>query len=558
MSEHRYIPGHGNQSAKILILTECPTYDDLTAGKLMSRHFTTKELLKESGINPLNCWITSVSKYFVPPNVGKRRSSFDDRCKENGIDLQVHLNELQVEINGINPNLILGLGKSSLYAATGRYDITSYRGSILNGFGKKFIPTYNPEHLNWQASDVEFKGYYNRQIMSFDFRRSVIQSQFPDIRRPNRILEICNNSAHLSEFLNRWKHKQRCSVDIEAHGTYLPACIGFAFDKSHGMSVPLWNIDNISSIPTSDLIQCWIIINYILNNYEIVGANFNYDRDKIKRLGFTVKKYISDTRLKLFAINPELPTSLAFGTSLYTEEPFYKNEGMYKGSLHDLFIGNARDACVTLEIDENMEADLIELNQYKYFYNYLMKLPDMYWDIEQLGLAIDPLKRDELLLKYITWDEKIRYDLFKLTGAEINFRSPTQVSNLLFDVYKLKNKGQGTGEEALTDLLNGASLKDPEKRKVVELILEGRRVSRTISSSLMALPDYDGRLKTTYNICLNTGRSSTGMLEEPIRPLVEVVDENGKKKNKAIGFPFQTMTKHGDIGNDIRSMFVAG
>lgn len=553
--DHKYIPGYGNQSAKIMILLECPTYDDLTANKLFSRHFTTKELLKENGINPQSCWITSVSKYFVAPNVGKRRMSFSDRCKEQGIDLQVHLNELQVEINGIQPNLILGLGKSSLFAATGRYDITSYRGSILNGFGKKFIATYNPEHLSWQAQDVEFKGYYNRQIMAFDFRRALSQSQFPEIIRPNRILEICKNSAHLTEFLNRWKNKQRCSVDIEAHGTYLPACIGFAFDKSHGMSVPLWNTDDISSIPTSDLVQCWIIINYILQNYDIVGANFNYDRDKIKRLGFMVKSFISDTRLKLFAINPELPTSLAFGTSLYTEEPFYKNEGMYKGQFHDLLIGNARDACVTLEIDEAMEIDLDELNQRKYFYNYLMKLPDMYWDIEQLGLAIDPIKRDELLLKYITADEKIRYELYKLVGIEINVASPTQVGTLLFNVYKIKAKGQGTGEEVLTDILNSSQVKDPEKRKVIELILEGRRVRRTISSNLMALPDYDGRMKTTYNICLNTGRSSTGMLEEPIRPLIEVIDENGKKKNKAIGFPFQTISKHSDFG-DVRAMFI--
>lgn len=556
--DHKYIPGGGNQNAKIMILTECPTYDDIQANKLMSRHFVTKELLKENGINPQSCWITSVSKYFVPPNVGKRRMSFPDRCKENGIELDKHLAELQVEINGIQPNVILGLGKSSLFAAIGKYDITSYRGSILNGFGRKFISTFNPEHLSWQAQDVEFKGYYNRQIMAFDFRRAVSQSSFPDIKKPNRILEICRNSAHLSEFIARWKNKKRVAVDIEAHATYLPACMGLAFDKSHGISVPLWNTDDISSIPTSDLVQCWIILNKIFQDYEVVGHNFNYDRDKTKRLGFTYKNYISDTMLKLFAINPELPVNLALGTSFYTEESFYKNEGMYKGSFHDLQIGNARDACVTLEIDENTEADLKELNQTKYYYNYLMKLPDMYWDIEQCGLAIDETKRDELVHKYIAWDEKIRYELFKLTGAEINVASPKQVGILLFDVYKIKNKGQGTGEEALTDILNGAQLKDPEKRKVVELILEDRRVRRTISSSLMALPDYDGRLKTTYFICLNTGRSSTGMLEEPVRPLVEVIDENGKKKNKAIGFPFQTMTKHGDIGADIREMIVAG
>src|SRR5690606_31265401 len=37
---------------------------------------------------------------------------------------------------------------------------------------------------------------------------------------------------------------------------------------------------------------------------------------------------------------------------------------------------------------------------------------------------------------------------------------------------------------------------------------------------------------------------------------VEVIDENGKKKNKVLGIAFQTMTKHGDIGADIRAMYV--
>jgi DNA polymerase family A len=72
----------------------------------------------------------------------------------------------------------------------------------------------------------------------------------------------------------------------------------------------------------------------------------------------------------------------------------------------------------------------------------------------------------------------------------------------------------------------------------------------------MALPDYDGRMRTTYFPCLDTGRTSTGQQDPPIRPSVEVIDENGKKKHKVLGTAFQTMTKHGDIGADIRGMYV--
>ena len=72
---------------------------------------------------------------------------------------------------------------------------------------------------------------------------------------------------------------------------------------------------------------------------------------------------------------------------------------------------------------------------------------------------------------------------------------------------------------------------------------------------MLAPADFDGNMKTTYYLCLETGRTATGQLEPPIRPWIEVKEE-GKKKKKPIGMAFQTITKHGDIGQDIRSMFI--
>jgi DNA polymerase I-like protein with 3'-5' exonuclease and polymerase domains len=291
---------------------------------------------------------------------------------------------------------------------------------------------------------------------------------------------------------------------------------------------------------------------------EIVGQNFNYDRDKIKRLGFIIRRLASDVMLKAHAIQPELPKGLAYNTSIYTEEPFYKNEGMYAGSINDLLLGCARDACVTIEVDENMDADLDELGQRPFFENFLMKLPDLYWAIERQGFRVDPQERDRLIRKYVEWDEKVRYELFSLTGTEVNVNSSKQIGILLYENLKLPRKPT-TGEEDITALLNSASnwvKRDISHRRICELILEGRRVRKSISTYLMALPDYDDRMRTTYFPCLDTGRTSTGQQDPPIRPTVEVVDENGKKKDKVLGTAFQTMTKHGDIGADIRGMYV--
>lgn len=558
MSEHVYVPGHGPLGAQLMILGECPQYKDTIAGRAFTDAKELNQLLYDANIRKDNCWLSYVSKYEVPPNIGRKKIPFPVRAKNHGINIEQQLDELQEEINSVKPNCILALGKSALWALNGKLDIQSYRGSILHGRGVKFVPTYNPYHLSWQATDVEFKGYWNRQIMAFDMKRALAQSKFPELNLPVRTLEICRNSAQLAEFLNRYKDKIRMAVDIEANGTCIPICMGLAFNKHHGMVVPLWNTDGISTIPTSDLVQMWILLAQVLYEKDIIGANFNYDRDKIKRLGFVIRRLVSDTMLKAHAINPELLKGLAFNTSLFTEEPFYKNEGMYQGTIHDLLTGCARDACVTYEVDENMDADIDELGQRKFFENFLMELPDLYWAIEQQGFRVDPEERDRLIRKYIEWDEKCRYELFQLTGTEINVQSPKQIGILLWENLKFPRK-ESTGEEDVTALLNTASYwkgRPETHRRICELILEDRRVRKSVSTYLMALPDFDDRMRTTYFPCLDTGRTSTGQQDTPIRPTIEVVDENGKKKDKVLGIAFQTMTKHGDIGADIRGMYV--
>jgi DNA polymerase len=557
VSEHIYVPGIGSIGAKLLILGESPSYAETAAGKpfVGASGKELDHLLVDANISRSNCWITNVCKYEVPSNFPGKKIPFAIRANNIGINMEEQLHELQLEINEIKPNCILALGGTALWALSGKTKISNFRGSIMHGMGIKFVSTYHPAHLLHQAAG-EFKGYWNRQIMVFDFKRAKHQSSFPELILPSRTLEICKNSAQLAEFRDRYKNKIRMAVDIEANGTCIPVCIGLSLNKHHGMTIPLWNCDGISTIPDSDLVQCWLILSEMLYEKEIVGQNFNYDRDKIKRLGFIIRCLISDTMLKAHAINPELPKGLAFNTSLYTEEPFYKDEGMYHGSINDLLIGCARDSCVTLEVDENMDPDLDELGMRPFFENFLMKLPDLYWSIENQGFRVDGLERDRLLRKYVEWDERNRYELFKLVGTEVNVNSPTQIAILLWDNLKLPRKDT-TGEEDITALLNSSTaIKKSEHRKICELILEGRRVRKSISTYLMALPDYDGRMRTTYFPCLDTGRTSTGQQDPPIRPQVEVIDENGKKKQKVLGTAFQTITKHGDIGADIRGMYV--
>lgn len=555
---HKYIPGQGPVGAKFVILGEGPSYEEEAAGKpfVGPSGRELDRLLKDAGIPRHECWVTNVSKFRVPPNLDTKKVPFHIRAKSVGIDMEQQLQELRVELDDIRPNCILALGGTALWALSGKTKIAKQRGSILRGMGHKFVPTYHPAHLLHSSAGGEIKGYWNRQVMIFDFKRAWSESSTPLLNSPQRTLQICRNSGELHYFLERYADKRKMSVDIEAGGSCLPICIGLSFNKSHGMTIPLWNHGDISSIPDSDLAVIWIMLSKVLWEKDIVGQNFNYDRDKIKRLGFGIRGIYSDTLLKAFAINPELPKGLAFLTSIYTREPFYKDEGMYEGSINDLLLGCARDACVTLEIDEAMEPDLEELGVKKFYENFLMKLPDFYLEIENNGLHVNTGKRDELIAKYVEWDERLGYEMFKLAGdIDINSNSPLQVHSLLFDEWKLP-KRKGTGEEELTALLNLKNgVKDPDQRLWIEKCLERRRVRKTVSTYLMAIPDFDGIMRTTCFMCLDTGRTSTGQQDPPIRPLVDTVGKGRKTDMKVMGTAFQVFTKHGDIGADVRGMY---
>jgi uracil-DNA glycosylase family 4 len=550
-----YVPASGCASAKLMLLGEAPSYAEEQAlqpfvgpaGRELDR------ILKAANINRSDLWISNVSKYMVPFSNEHKKASFQTRCQEAGINLQEQIDDLRREIQAINPNVILALGNTALHALTGKQPLRDYRGSILSTWlGKKLVASYHPAHFLHQEKS-ESAAYWERQVAIFDFKRALTQSQFPEIQLPSRNLHIARNSADVYDFIHS-ANSNKLSIDIEADNC-IPICIGLAFNKHEGITIPLW-----TGLSDSDIAATWMLLARVLVNKEIkkVGQNFKYDQDKITRLGLPIDALHSDTMLKAFCINPELPKNLAFNTSIYTEEPFYKNEGMYAGTRDDLLVGCARDACVTWEVDDMMEVDIEEMGLNDYYHNFIMHLHNLYLHIENNGFMVDTEKREALLKKYIAWDEKLRFELFCHTNEYINVNSWKQVGKLLYDKLAIPYR-RGTGEEILTGLLNNV-VKDASKKAVIENILESRRVRKTISNNLAALRDFDGKMRTSYFICLDTGRSSTGQQEPPIRPSIEIIeiDDTGKrkKKKKSIGSPFQTLTKHGEIGPDVRSMYV--
>ena len=557
-----FCPGTGNPNAKVMLIGDWPGQTEVnlreslvgSTGEVLDRVFSE---IGEPDYRS-HCWFTNVYKY-RPENPKKLE----------GLDSQVRM--LWNEIQEVNPNIIITLGELPLNAVCSVKKVMTYRGTILPnekfGYLPKVLPTIHPLHLAMptRASGDYFedKKLYNgiwRNILQLDIAKALAESRSPDFRPPERLLKVATNSLDVIRFFDRNKGRIPY-VDVETFKSTLCSCIGISFDEYEGLSVPLFQkLGDIQlcTIPHSDLARIWQEIQSLFNRVKIAGQNLKFDQSKLELLGFRMAVH-SDVMLKAHTVNSELPSvSLSFLSSIYTTEPYYKDEGKeFNPARHDikrLFLYNAKDCVITAEIDKALEVELKELSEQfhtdltGFYYNYVVPQHQFYFDLEKVGFDIDEGKLAYLRMKYETWRDALQVKLDAAAGYKININSPKQVNELLYGVMRLPiitdRQGKIKGDEDTIAKLLKDRVKNEAKRETLNNILEFRRVSKTLSTYLLCERDYDFRIRSQYRIIgTETGRSSTSILSEPVRP-------------EDIGFAFQTLTKHGDIGNDIRSYLI--
>lgn len=572
MPESVYVRGEGPLDAQLMIVGEAPGYYENLEGRpfVGPSGNLVNQFLREAGIDRSQCYVTNVVKYRPPDNnLG--------RLKELGITIESGISELYREIQTVNPNCILALGNTALKYLTGRSGkgnkITENRGSILRvipaaGTDSKVVPAFHPANLlhGEGAGDQgdEAYGSATRICIEFDFNRAVEESRTRSYNIPQRHHGICRNSLDTHRYLERNRDKKRVAVDIESKFG-IPIILGLAFSTDESFSIPLLDFsspyhEGRLCSTSRDVAESLISVARVLANpnLEVIGQNFKFDQDKLELMWVWINGLIIDIMLLHKTLYPEFPAGLDFMTSFHTREPFYKIEGREfvfgKDKLEDYCIYNGKDCCVTLEIANTILPDLEDFGLKDFFFGFgkgdwrypfgVQKLHHLYRHMERVGFLFDSQKNKELKKKYGTRKRELQSELDKLVGNHVNVNSPKQVAFLLYEHLKLPRRA-GTGEDVLVALMNSPQVKNETHKEAIAKILEIRRVTKTIGTYLNAAPDFDGRMRTSYNIVgTETGRTSTGIVDQPVRPY-------------KMGLAFQTMTKHGEIGPDLRKQFPA-
>lgn len=556
-----YVGGTGSVEPRLMIVGEAPgKHEDEQGipfvgptGRILD------ECLFKAGINRNECYITNVVKYRPPLNDFKKLHligvSYEDCVKELW----------ENEIQRLRPNCILAVGNEALRAVTGYDGILNYRGSILRAKDghTKCVPTIHPAALfsrtYGEGEEAESKGgleWTYLKLIEADIIRAAEEAQTKELNLPDRSLNVAHSSLDLHRFFREYESLDKAASDIESINC-VPVCTGFAFNKHHAISVPLLRQigkHKLTDMGDNELDECWRIIDQQYRRLKIVGHNFMYDEYKLGLIGFEVPNVYSDTLIKTRVLFPELPVKkLHVVSSLWTREPFYKDEGkewkLGKGKIEDFLIYNGRDCAVEKEIDEVQDLDLLDMQEkfnvplWDYYYKYQMRKHKLYLKLQTTGKLVDLERQRELKKKYTLMQEEVHAVLLKQIGHDINVKSYPNMFELLYKEMKFKlRKRDPTSEDAIISFLN--QTKKKEYKEILENVLLERRIRDQRSRQIAFCPDYDGRCKSAYNIiATETCRSSTGILKKPLRP-------------KKIGLADHTISQHGKLAKDIKTMFI--
>jgi uracil-DNA glycosylase len=239
------------------------------------------------------------------------------------------LNRLANEIHVQNPNIIVCLGDTALWALTGSTGIGSLRGttrtSTHTAIGYKLIATYHPAGVmrQWEL----------RTTVVLDLTKAMRESHFPEVRRPKREIWIEPNLTDIEEFISRYVLPTGLvSVDIETHGNQI-TCIGLSPSPSLALVVPFFDPrrKDRSYWPSAEAeAAAWRLIARVLGDHTIrkVFQNGLYDIAFLYRsMGIKVYGAEHDTMLLHHALSPESLKALGYLGSLYTDEGPWKIEG---------------------------------------------------------------------------------------------------------------------------------------------------------------------------------------------------------------------------------------
>jgi len=310
------------------------------------------KMLAEAGIHRADCFLSNVFNLHPPANDLSFLCGPKDRAipgypkllKGNDKsfshytgdyvrqDFALELERLSDELIEVDPNVVIALGNTAMWALTGKTTISKLRGASLlsthcaSGF--KVLPTYHPAAI--------LRQWNLRPIGVADLQKALRESTHGDIIRPKREIWIEPTLEDIYEFDRRFiRDADLLSVDIETSGRHV-TCLGIAPSPTRAIVIPFHDRKKLGGNywPTAKLErEVWGYICELLGDpsKRKLFQNGLYDVGFLYRAyGIKVAGAEEDTMLLHHALQPESLKGLGFLGSVYTDEGSWKDMRKFK------------------------------------------------------------------------------------------------------------------------------------------------------------------------------------------------------------------------------------
>lgn len=502
------VPGYGPRNSRIMIVGEAPAKEEVREGRPF-RGPAGKQLHSMCSLVGIDLEQVYTTNCSLEPVARAAKEKFFFSGSQPTDVFTRGLVQLYRDIQEIKPNVVIALGNYALWALMGHQGIMKWRGSILKSpiTGTKVIPTIHPAALlrGQKEEDGGTKGsggmWKYLTAVVHDLKRAREQSAFPDVRlRPRRV--IANpEGADLENAIEVLSHCQDLVFDMETFGGTNLACAGF----SAGDPERAW----VFELDTRERLEA---VKHLLENPKTrkIGHNIcAYDVPMLDAAGIHVRNVYWDTEIAQHVLVPDLPKSLAFVQSIYTDMPYHKDEGKEiwrtkrwnREDMDKELLYCGKDVLADAEIAQVQPEYLCERRLEPVFerrmaiFEPLRSAMSLGFRANVKKIYIDALRTERQL-------KDAQKALDDLAGHPVNANSNNatgDVKRLLFEERKIApryKKGKLTADaHVLADI--AARTNDPAPN----LILRVRRLSKALSNYLNAkIISPDGRIRTCYHI----------------------------------------------------------
>jgi uracil-DNA glycosylase family 4 len=502
----------GRKSAPLVLIGEAPGRQEEEKG----RPFVGKSGAKLSfwwrdvGLSRSDFYITNTYPYRPPNNNIKAVPK--DELRAWGLKLHERIANLD------DPAILIPTGNVALYALMGMAGITKYRGSILEyedqrGRIMRVIPTIHPAALFRTTNPGRTEKHCR-----LDWKRiahELTNGHTPYIARSHHIkptIEQCRN------FLEQARHEATVmSIDIETSREAI-LCVGFSYDPTWSFVIPLrdarwWQDDNERSTAKSIIASlCGLPCAKVLQN----GL---FDAFWLSRTeGIEIANYTWDLKAMHHAFDPVDDHNLAYMQSVYTREPFHKDEAkdpelmaQYASNFDALQTYCGLDNCVQRELFDALHNELERTSQLAFYLSMYPPLFQAVLDTMLGGMRTASRTRSLSWLRIKANLIGIQDRLTEIAGFKMYAKkglSPIAMRRLLFDglgvrpMINRKTKRTTLDEVAIRKM----QIKHPEHSEIFGLILDHRRQAQLIQFFDEQATDPDGYIRCEYTFTTEAGR----------------------------------------------------